>query len=248
MKTNIALLVASLLTAGSAQAYNIGDRLQFVGVDKNNGTCAVHFKIGPPSTYLPVGETLQEVQLYSTLDASKHFSSWPDFGDRTVFMTESFLWGRYFSSHTSNSRPEGFETRRNETSLTIYGKSLGEITHVDASDWVKFTFSSNRGGDFTCRNMRPITQEQLADVVTRIQSENTAQRAEARRLKDERIAKARKEANDATAKAHAERTLRDQKLKAEQEERERNEPIRREAIDADRKAKGLAPIDWSQAK
>ena len=249
MKTQLAVLFGCLLATGFAHAYKVGDQLQFVGVDKNGGTCAVQFKIGQPHGHLPNHESLVEIGLFTTKQASRHFGNSSSFSDYSVAKVESRIWGRYYEgSYEGRGSPDGFDTRTESSSIILYGESLEKVTHVDASDWVKYVFSSNRGGDFTCTKMQAAQPEALAAALARIKAENKARAEAIAKKQAERAAAAEKKEAAERAEAAKEQKRIDEARLAEQAERERNEPARRAKIDADRKAQGLAPIDWSTVR
>ena len=248
----LALFSTLILSAGLAQAYQVGDRLQFVGTDSSGNPCAIEFQVSSPynasADYVKDKEFIQSVTVYSTPTGSTFSTPKSDAfsGHMGVTVGFSLLSGKSFTYSTGSYSPDGFSSRSTDTEFQMSGRSLGEITSASGSYKLSGTFSTKQSNEFSCKHMQPAKAQDMNQITSSIakltiEQDKEAKAERARKYEEQK----RQEAIEKQKEIDA-RVKEIEKAQAKREEAARQEPARRAAIDAERAAQGLTPIDWSK--
>ncbi|MGZ3652224.1 MAG: hypothetical protein ACXWR1_08210 [Bdellovibrionota bacterium] len=247
MKPIIYASLSLIFVSNLAHAYKAGDTLQFVGEGKD-GPCAIQVAIGLGHNLDANEEFLEKVHLYTTFNNDHYFSR--DSGNlslpKIVTMKESVLHGRYFKYESHESNPDGLGTEFTSSSLYLYGSSLSALKKAEAKYSLGHTFTTTASGKFNCKKLQAVSPKDFEAAVHGIKELSEAQRniyEAAVELKEKQEMQAEA---DAKAKAELKEEQKAADLKAQGDQAKRDEPARRAAIDAERVAKGLSPIDWSK--
>ena len=249
----LALFSTLILSAGLAHAYQVGDQFQFAGTDSSGNACAIQFQIAQSghasAEYLKDKESIQGFILYSTSTGSSFSTPRSEAfsGHMDVSVGSSLLSGKSFTDSSSHSSPDGFSTRSESSKFAMYGRSLAEITSASGSYYLSGMFSTTkRSNEFSCKHMQAVKAQDMSQIISNIKSLEAAQIKAAQAERAQKLAEQQRQEALEKEKERQQRIAAAAVEQAKREEAARQEPARRAAIDAERAAQGLTPIDWSK--